>query len=385
MPKLSQEKNVVAKPISPLATYDLVFGYLFLTQKMKLYGINRYEWEVIISLNRRFMDIGLPKLGVLQCIHNINAAYIASRQASQQKKETAILKGLMYDEQGNPVEPSDEDLSDLPPDQDILAKYAIRVLKQEDVDYFNIMQQYTNRTSYRLTVSINPNSSEFSVLSVQDPLSRLKAVTQSIDTLISQLLNEGIGSAYCHADSILNFTIKKVTSWDMQAYFDAVKGISTQLFCEAFDIQTKGMSGGVELPLCLFMVVQYVELHPEHISTNVLLGLLLMKQTIECYIEQSGAVTVPDSVPLRQAYHKQDGNKILSALTKLFNAQINENPVVKKGLKKISASDGANVPINQNNVVEDGDLMPARDGLLHFANIDEGNFILIKSYLSGKD
>lgn len=112
MAELNKKNQVLSTDVVELDVYQMIFHYLFIQQKMKLDGINRYEYEVISNINNHLRSYGVTKNAVNTMISFIDDAYSDFIAETTDIKNKVVRRGAQtIDQQGNPsfAEPVSED------------------------------------------------------------------------------------------------------------------------------------------------------------------------------------------------------------------------------------------------------------------------------------
>lgn len=338
---------------------NLVFAYLYLTHKMKFHGINRYEWEVISEINHRLACLGLTKVGVLQRIDQINDEYL-----DYQKKST-----------GEPTP---------------AAVIAQRTLKLGRNDYLDIMSHLSTSKSYRVRVYINPNSKLLS--EKMSIIEKARLLQDEISSLLQALIENGTDFAHSNTNSTFVFSKQQVTPWDIQDYFrsfgiidktsehDAQNQEQEEQDCETDDEDT--FVDGIDFGI----VAQYVEIHPEHIPSNLLIALFFMLNYFEQVINLYPENKEKSLDPMASLIDENKNQNILHILAKNMYALIKSGGTKEKEPKDVSprlnltekeletylekyAKDDS-IDINKPSL--------DKEGLLGLVNVDEGGFLVFK-------
>lgn len=368
---------------------DIVYAYLFLSQKMKLEGLNRYEHEVIVNMNNRLELLGITKVAVQQIIDSINSAYTDHLAGLEQAAEKVLrLKKSTVDELGNTILVDENDGFDA--EYELKHKQMIdlakKVFAQSTTDYLAIMNQWTQKKSYRVVVGINLNSSKFSSASVQDDKSRLKSIKDELESFVTAILGSGIQHVENTPDSIIQFSHKEVGAWDMSLCDACSKG-NYEEYKKEFNESLKPLKETPKnpLPFQICFIGQYVEIHPDHVPNNIIIGLLIMQSTISEYLENFPEDENKNDEPKMPHVDMAEKNTLLlKRFLGLFPmGRVTEKPKPKNNIKEIRNAidvpqhmiDEYNKQIREQTQKNKPSL--EQEGLLQLTSYDEGNYVLI--------
>lgn len=332
---------------------QLVYAYLFLSHKMKFHGINRYEWEVIANINHHFENLGLTKVLVLNIINEINDVYAAH---------------MAGENITHPV-------------QKRLVEIAQKVAAQDSEDYTQIMAFLTTRTCWRVTFSINTNAPKLKIQSNDNnPLSKVEIIAQEIESFIQKVLDNGMGSLYSNENTVIQIRRDDVKPWDMAMYHETFKTPPEASTAQITAIQQQPPLGHLELGF----VAQYIEIHPNHIPSNVLLSLFLLLNYCEEYLAFNKLPVEKPQDP-NQAMHKPNDEKNkLASLRRAFTGVFKEKapkPVKQKPVSpRITITDDMKKGVLSQIQKDFDDKKPSfsQEGLLGLMSLDEGGFLLVR-------
>lgn len=400
-----QQKQVPKDPAQELK--DLVFAHMFLTHKMKYHSLNRYEFEVIKNINLKLEEIGATKVLVLSLIEQANAVYQASKSSHAQQQHEQDYADAIDADTGNIINKntqssahagvfglSDEDKKDV-------IKKQERIFTQSRDDYIAIMSQYTKRTCFRVKVGINLGATELRQSHLNSPNKKLAYIRDKIEEFVRGLLEGGMDTLYTTQNSILSLEKREVTPWDISGYDSTLQGSCVDFFEEedAKDQEknntknqntatiTENLPDNIKekLPLDLELITQYIELHPQHIPSTLLFGLLLMSSTIEEYLLDNKEVEKSAPNVWKESRDETRIKNAISKITSLFTGRAVESPYMPNPVKSV----GQNITLDKEFIEEyekeqqkqQSDKKPSlkKEGLLSFLSLDEGSYLLIFS------
>lgn len=396
MAELNKKNQVLSTDVVELDVYQMIFHYLFIQQKMKIDGINRYEYEVISNINNHLRSYGVTKNAVNTMISFIDDAYSDFIAETTDIKNKVVRRGTQtIDQQGNPsfAEPVSEG-DDIDPElKKRFVGIAQNTFKQDRATYLNIMRLWNKRPAQRAVFTINLNSSHFSSETVQSDKERLEIIAGEIETFVLNILENGVQGLHNVENSVIQFKITDATAWDMHIYEKALSG-DLGPYKEAFKLleHSAPKEGVKPLPISLTMLCQYTVIGADHVHSNMIVGLLSMHSTIKEYLKDfkeekrsDANKEMPNISQVLQPNKTKKSNKdtVLSFVKNMFTGRVNEKPNPKPKTK--IAAKGITVPehmleeYKKDIKKESKKNKPSleKEGLLGFASYDEGGYILV--------